>query len=157
MWMHLLLVLACGEHHDAEAPHDASHDAAHEAPVAHEGAAHGAAGAHAELLLSLDGDKKWVMDGHTRKTMALTQASVDGATVDSPEAAAALGAELKGQLDTLIEGCEMTGASHDELHVFLMAWMPAVDALGKAPDAAAAKAAHEATRGLLVEYGRFFE
>ena len=41
----------------------------------------------------------------------------------------AAGAELKADINELIQRCTMTGPDHDQLHTYLTAYIPAVTAL----------------------------
>ncbi|MBZ0112585.1 MAG: hypothetical protein K8J08_09000 [Thermoanaerobaculia bacterium] len=100
--------------------------------------------------LALDGDQKWKMDEHTRtmfSTMEARMSSVDG--VDGRE----LGKALQEDAQTLIAGCTMQGAAHDELHQYLSTFLSALNSLAES-------GTPEATR--LVEehlelYPRYFE
>jgi hypothetical protein len=69
------------------------------------------------------------------------------AQVASPEDAGSLPAYVQGQLDRLIEGCTMTGPAHDELHVFLMAFLPEVSALMSDPNLHVASRRVDTLRG----------
>jgi hypothetical protein len=167
----LALVIACNDHTaepehahtdgtetHARADHDAhGENAGHGDSVggdhaAHGGDDHGDAGG---LALSLDGDAKWQMDEHTRAVMAETRTALGG-TVSDAAGAKALGKQLQEQLDRLIKGCTMDGDAHEELHTFLMVYMPEVGMLQRVGDADAAKQA-AAVKALVAEYDRFFE
>ncbi len=148
---------ACGSapdapKHDAHVDH-AGHDA-HASPDAHAG--HDAHASH-DAGLMLDHGRKWVMDDHTRAAFADVRAAVTTASVETPADAAALATTLDAHLKTLISGCTMTGASHDQLHVFLTTFMPAIEALGKATDTADAKARLAELRRQVDAYDAHFE
>ncbi len=51
----------------------------------------------------------------------------------------------------------MEWLAHDELHVFLMAWLPEVEALAEAAELTQAQASLARIRAMLVEYQRVFE
>ncbi len=71
--------------------------------------------------LSLDAGAKWLMDDHTRTQFATMTARMErGGDVR------AVGADLQADLDKLFQGCTMTGKGHDQLHLFLVSFMPAV-------------------------------
>ncbi len=131
-------------HHDHDAPSsgEAHHD--HDAPAG-------------DLVLSLDGTKKWVMDEHTRDVMAKTGQTLAQADTDSIEGLHQMARTLQKELDSLISGCTMDGAAHDELHVFLMAWIPKVDSLKKVEDVDEGKATVAHLEAMLVTYGQYFE
>ena len=118
-----LIFIACGgESNDAsmEETVQAEHaeHAEHPTPSANDG-------------LVLNDGKKWQMDDHTRDSfakMATSFVNVDAAALDAAGLKEA-GSALRSDLDGLIQGCTMTGADHDQLHVYLMAYIPAVTAL----------------------------
>ncbi|MCC7510494.1 MAG: hypothetical protein IT464_14120 [Planctomycetes bacterium] len=117
---------------------------------------HGPANA-AQGGLRLDDGRKWQADDHTRASAARMRDAISSADASTVEAARALGSRLQKELDELIRGCTMTGAAHDQLHVFLGRLMPAVDSLAKAADVAAAEKALASVRELLETYDRHFE
>ena len=115
----LLCTTACGHGH--------GHDSEHQKPSGHE-ASHDVEGG--ELKLALDDGKKWPVDEHTRQSAArLAELVEDSQTIGSTEDAHALATALDEELDVLVKGCTMTGAAHDQLHVFLMALIPKVETL----------------------------
>lgn len=105
--------------------------------------------------LRLDGSKKWVMDSHTRSMFVAMSAHLEG--LDLAQAPAAdlkgVGKQLRGDIDALVQGCTMTGDAHNELHKYLMDYIPAVDSLAARGDHESAKHVH----GLLATYSEFFE
>lgn len=109
------------------------------------------------LALSLNEGARWQMDEHTRTVMVETRVTLDGAAVGSLDDARALGTTLQGQLDRLIQGCTMDGAAHDELHTFLMVYMPAVASLQTVDSVEAASAQHLALKAMVSDYERHFE
>ncbi|MGD9548407.1 MAG: hypothetical protein AB7V45_12790 [Candidatus Krumholzibacteriia bacterium] len=98
--------------------------------------------------LSLDDGAKWVMDDHTRTQFAAMTARMErGGDVRT------VGAGLQEDLDKLIQGCRMTGKGHDQLHMFLVSYMPAVR--GMAEDGS--EESREKASELLRLYPRYFE
>ena len=92
--------------------------------------------------------EKWPMDSHTRKMFAvMSQRVKDGG--ESKQ----LGVMLHNDLQQLIKGCTMTGAAHDQLHVFLMPYMSAVKDLSETGSVTAFKAVEQA----LDDYSLYFE
>lgn len=159
----ILALLACGavpdtdhadphethethETHGAPAPTDAPAQ-----PDAHAGHAPPAAGG---LAIALDGTKKWQMDQHTRTVMSEIRATLTGAQVASKGDAVALADVLQEQLDRLISGCTMEGAAHDNLHLFLGVYIPALAGLRTTDEPAAQLAT---LQGLVRQYDDFFE
>jgi hypothetical protein len=83
--------------------------------------------------LRLNNGQKWMMDDHTRSTfvkMAASFLNKDHLSVEG-EGLKKAGSDLQVQIGELIKGCTMTGEAHDQLHVYLMGYMPAVDALSE--------------------------
>ena len=105
--------------------------------------------------LSLNDGKKWLMDDHTRSSFATMAASFitkDYATMDA-DGLKQVGTELRQDIDGLIQGCTMTGDSHNQLHVLLTGYIAAVDSLaasGQIKDAMK-------TKEYLEEYNEYFE
>lgn len=128
--------------HHAEKKSDGHHaekkaDGDHAEKKAAGHAAHAAAGG---LTLKLDDGKKWKMDDHTRAALGTIEARLaKGPATDDIAGYKALGAELDGEIQNLVRGCTMTGPAHDQLHVWLTRFIPAVGALGEAADLGAAK------------------
>lgn len=165
MWM-LIFALACDDH-GAEShtePH-AHADASAEAPKDHAGHAgsdaHGAAShdvaAEGPLTLSLNDGARWQMDASSRAVMAETHATLQSAEPSTLEEAHTLAGTLLEQQGRLIRGCTMDGASHDELHHFLEAWIPGVKALSQTGTLPEAKAQVAVLKSNLVEAERVFE
>ncbi len=171
----LLVLVACGDAPD-HAAHD-GHDADHAPAAAHDGdhdakadahgddhAAHAAPAAAAGpggLALVLDDGKKWTLDDPTRASAARLRGLVEAAGADDQALtdAAAIGglaAALKAELDTMISGCTMQGPAHDQLHRFLSAFMPAVDALAAETDPAVARQRLADLRTMLIRFDAHF-
>jgi hypothetical protein len=148
------------DHAPAHGDQDPGHDGHEKGHDGHEKGHDGHDGHEApagELVLTLDGTAKWVMDDHTRKVMAKTRETIEGADTRSVESLHKLAATLQKQLDKLIQGCTMDGPSHDELHVFLMAWIPKVDRLKTVEDVVAGQATVAEMKTMLTTYDQFFE
>jgi len=123
----LTLVLSCSDDHAKAESHDAQHKTTvHDAkPVG----------------LVLDDGKKWEMDEHTRTSfakMADSYLNADHTTMDATNLKAVAG-DLQAELDVLIQGCTMTGEAHNQLHVYLTGYIPAVKALSQNGDSESAK------------------
>ncbi|PHQ81952.1 MAG: hypothetical protein COB69_03200 [Phycisphaera sp.] len=110
-----------------------------------------------DLGLSLNDGKKWLMDDHTRTSIASLKGIVDGASIDSLESATALGGELKGAMTELIQGCTMEGPSHNMLHGFLGKFMPKLDSLTEAVNLEAAQGTFTEIKSMLAGYSNIFE
>tara|TARA_R110001592_G_scaffold16881_1_gene71347 strand:+ start:23325 stop:23798 length:474 start_codon:yes stop_codon:yes gene_type:complete len=81
--------------------------------------------------MSLNNDEKWEMDDHTRQSFAQMVElflNTDIASLNNDELKS-YGIALQKNLDDLIRGCTMEGEPHDQLHIFLMGYMPEVEEL----------------------------
>lgn len=103
--------------------------------------------------LALDAGNRWQVDEHTRLTFGRMVEACEGSVTDDAGALRARGDQLNGLITELIAGCTMTGAGHEQLHVFLNGYMPAVAALAEAGRAADL----ERVRDYLVLYSEYFE
>lgn len=162
----ILLYLPGCHGHDSQGHgshgHGADHgdDEGHAAPQDPAHTEHGAS--HASpvggLQLALDDGKKWQVDESTRESATRLAALVDGAqTLGTVEDARALGQALDQELDTLVKGCKMTGPAHDQLHVFLLALFPRVEALEEKTELAGLQLARTEIGELLEAYETHFE
>ena len=107
--------------------------------------------------LSLNDGEKWEMDDHTRMMSAKMQETFFSADHSTQGNLNALGLQLEEQLDTLIKGCTMTGASHDQLHLFLSGYMPAVQGMARAEDYDSARSLAIKIKGELQAYKQHFK
>ena len=141
----LLMISCSGEKADGQAENVE--------PAAHAEHPHTAATDGDGLVLN-DG-AKWQMDDHTRASfakMADSFVKVDVAALDT-EGLKLAGNGLKADLEGLIQGCTMTGADHDQLHVYLMKYIPAVTAL---QETGSVEDANQVQHYLSI-YGDYFE
>ncbi len=105
--------------------------------------------------LVLNDGAKWQMDDHTRASfvkMADSFVKVDAAALGTDGLKLA-GDGLKVELEGLIQGCTMSGADHDQLHVYLMKYIPSVTALQETGSVEDAKQVQH----YLSIYGDYFE
>ncbi len=103
-----------------------------------------------KLDLGLNAGRKWEMDEHTRSMFKAMTEKIDAHAGDD---AKNLGVALQADLGELIAGCTMTGEAHDELHKFLVLYMPAVGSLEEAGGESELKRVKE----LIGAYPKFFE
>ncbi len=141
----VLCLTACGHGHGQDDHAQPGHETGHESHAS-------------EAQLTLDGGKKWQVDDSTRASAARLAGLLEDAdpalTLDG---ARALGQALDEELDVLVKGCKMTGPAHDQLHVFLVALFPQVEALRQETDPAALERARDEVGSLLAAYDRHFE
>ncbi len=70
-----------------------------------------------------------------------------------PGSIKATGATIRGEINELIQGCTMTGEAHNQLHRYLMVYIPAVEAMAHGGTKAQADSV-----GMLLElYPKYFE
>jgi len=123
----LMLLMSCSNDQAKNENHDA-----HNKGTGHEASPAG---------LVLNDGKKWAMDEHTRNSFAKMADSFLNADHAAMEAAGlkTAGSELQSELDNLIQGCTMTGEPHNQLHIYLTGYIPAVKALSEKGDMESAK------------------
>ena len=105
--------------------------------------------------LELNNGHKWSMDDHTRAIFAkmsesfLGNKSAAGESDGLKEAASS----LRNDINELMEGCTMTGGAHDQLHIYLEGYIPAVEKLSESGQAEDAKQ----VRYYLENYDKYFK
>ena len=109
------------------------------------------------LELVLNGTEKWPMDARTRTAIGGIRDRLSAARVESTADAAQLADQLDSDLNGLIGGCTMGGEAHDQLHVFLTAFQPAINCLRMAAYGRAAGAQVETLQRMVQQYDAHFE
>ncbi|MCF8262344.1 MAG: hypothetical protein K9J12_16335 [Melioribacteraceae bacterium] len=79
--------------------------------------------------LKLNHDQKWEMDDHTRRVTTQMKESINSSELNKIEDYRLLGGKLQSQIDMLVQGCTMKGESHNQLHIFLGAYIPTAASL----------------------------
>ncbi len=146
-WMVLVLLIGCFGCSDHAKHHPDSHSENETSRLAQTGSS--------ELNLSLNGESRWRMDDHTRKLFKQMAARFDGfdASAATSNQLKSLGQSLDHDVKDLIAGCKMVGDAHNELHKYLIVYMPAVNKLrsgGRFEEA-------QHVRSLLKAYPEYFE
>ncbi len=105
--------------------------------------------------MSLNNGQKWQLDSHTRSSLSKMKSSISKVDITSaqPELLKALGSDLNQQLEVLIQGCTMVDKEHDQLHLFLTAYIPAIQDLSSTGSREAA----QHVRHYLNSYTHYFE
>ena len=136
----LLGLTGCDHHGD----HGSAHESGH--------------GDLATSKLALNDGEKWPVDEHTRAAASRISALVSAAK-PAPSALEAreLAGKLGGELDLLISGCTMTGAAHDQLHIFLVGFFGEVEKLKVKEDPQELRLARSEIDALLEAYEEHFE
>lgn len=99
--------------------------------------------------LATDNGRKWQMDEHTREMFAVMAHRI----TEHKGELKPLGEALEDDLDKLVRGCTMTGSAHDELHRFLIHYVPAVSNLADS----GAEESFLRVKKLLEAYPMYFE
>ncbi|NQV37251.1 MAG: hypothetical protein HQ509_04490 [Candidatus Marinimicrobia bacterium] len=105
--------------------------------------------------LVLNDGQKWKMDDHTRSIFVKMSGSflnIDHVSLEGDGLKKA-GTDLQADIKLLVQGCTMTGPAHDQLHIYLTGYMPAVAALtekGSIEDA-------QKVKHYLEKYTEYFE
>ncbi len=84
--------------------------------------------------MKLNEGKKWMMDEHTRSSFKKMEASFASSDQGTISGLKNIGGELRGQINDLLKGCTMEGPAHDQLHIFMMGYIPAVDSLSSSDE-----------------------
>lgn len=113
--------------------------------------------AEVATTLSLNNGEKWLMDDHTRNKMAEMEEAFHSADHTKRESLNALGVSLSQDVEELIAGCTMQGSAHDQLHIFLSEYIPAVQAMSTADNLATARESAINIKGQLDNYRQHFK
>ncbi len=156
-----LCLTGCGHGKHGSAEHGpAEHGSAEHGSAEHGSAEHGPGqeGHGSELGLTLDDGEKWQVDEHTRASAARLAALAGGAEpFRSAQDAHALAESLDRELDLLVQKCTMTGPAHDQLHVFLVAFIPRVAELKEKTEIEDLRRIRAEIGSLLEAYAAHFE
>lgn len=109
------------------------------------------------LVLELDGTAKWTLDDSTRAELAVIRMTANDPAPTDLAAAKAAAALIDEAVSRMIRGCTMEGASHDQLHHFLEALLPAIERLKGASTLPPARDAFFQIRGQVVAFDAHFE
>lgn len=111
--------------------------------------------------LSLNDGQKWVADQHTVDSMKAMQTVIKKfekeRTRPTVEDYATLGSQLEKELHALIRGCTMEGADHDQLHVWITLFAPALQDLVDADQVKSGRAAAKTITHLVGQFDKYFE
>lgn len=103
--------------------------------------------------LSLDHGNRWQADDHTRASVKRMQQTL----AETDPADRTVGSTLQKQTDELIRGCTMTGEPHDQLHIWLNEFMPALNRMVEARDDTQFAQLRGDVQHHLEEYDRYFK
>ncbi len=124
---------SCNKDHANNTHQESASHPDHNSSVNHEAGIEG---------MVLNNGVKWQMDEHTRASftkMAGSFLKADHISLEG-DGLKQVGADLQVDLDGLIQGCTMTGEAHNQLHLYLTGYIPAVQALSETGNLENAKA-----------------
>ena len=140
------LLVSCGTDHSGSHNNDTDNHSSHSAQAKPDDELAG---------LKLNNGQKWKMDDHTRLVFAKMAGSFlqsDYSSLNKEELKKA-GSNLKLNINELIQGCTMDGDAHNQLHLYLTGYIPAVSALSDSGQIADA----EKVKHYLKNYEKYFE
>ncbi len=144
---------SCGDNHNHDhSKHEVSADSHNHSHHEHDHAQESQ-----DFGMVLDNGKKWKMDDHTRSMFIKMVSSFTAANHSSVMGLQKSGIQLKGQIDDLIKGCTMVGNAHNQLHVFLTGYIPAVEMLVSSSDLKSGRDQALKVKRFLDIYDRYFE
>lgn len=109
------------------------------------------------MALQLDGTAKWQLDESTRNAIAAIRTALHGPAPTDLPGSHALAKTVDASLTEMIQGCTMEGVSHEQLHVFLQAFFPAIAALKKSTTLEEANQSRWLMVAQVAEVEAFFE
>ena len=109
-----------------------------------------------EAEIKLDGTDKWTANDETTEGVNNMLDILENLNTTPDLDYTALGKDLKGEINIVIQKCSMKGPSHDNLHVFLMPLIDKVDALQEPKSIEENKALVESIFYHLKGYERYF-
>lgn len=117
--------------------------------------------ADASAGLSLNHGQKWIADQHTVDSVA-SMRSIVGKAPDKPaqtslEELHAMGRQLQEGLQSLIRGCTMTGPAHEQLHSWISALAPEIEALTRSEKIETGRVSFDKIVELLQAFDTHFE
>jgi len=107
--------------------------------------------------MKLNEDQKWMMDEHTRSSFKKMVASFKASDHSTVAGLQNIGGELRGQVNELLKGCTMDGAAHNQLHIFMTGYIPAVDSLSSSVELETGKRQAMKIKEYLEVYDTYFE
>lgn len=117
----------------------------------------------ASSQLKLDHGKKWATDEPLRRGMSAIREAVHGAPAPlhkgtaKPEAYAALGQRLEGEVGRIVKECKLPPAADEQLHLVVADVIAGADGMKSAKDGKAGRAALIQVDAALKAYGKHFD
>ena len=105
--------------------------------------------------LVLNNGEKWDMDDHTRTIFTKMHNSFSDLKVESTtkDNLMKVASGLQEDINELIKGCTMTGAAHDQLHEYLIGYIPTVEKLSQSGE----KKDAQRVKFYLENYSKYFK
>ena len=146
------LFIACDEHANHEEQHEEKHE---EEAKDDEKEEHKHEEGSEEL--QLNGGEKWAANSEMMIFVRKMEGSVSALESAEEKDFKALGADLQENVKALVSACTMTGASHDELHKWLMPYMALVKELNNAENNEQAEEVFHKIQHSFGEFNQYFE
>ena len=107
--------------------------------------------------LSLNDGKKWKVNAEMMVHVRSMEKQITAFSTSTKKDYAALAADLKANIGELTSSCTMTGASHDELHLWLLPHIKMVDELKDAENDKEAAEDFSEIQTSMKTFNQFFE
>lgn len=107
--------------------------------------------------LQLNGGQKWAANSEMMIFVRKMEGSVSALESAEEKDFKVLGADLQENVKALVSSCTMTGASHDELHKWLMPYMELVKKLNNAENDEESEKIFRKIQHSFGEFNQYFE
>jgi hypothetical protein len=109
-------------------------------------------------VYTLNGTSKWEMDSHTKHSInKINLLFKDSTRFSSSTDYNTFAVKFETELDSMIQGCTMTGKGHDQLHLFIGEIFQPLENLKKDSVVYNAKKSYKTIKNALTEYDKFFK
>ena len=111
-----------------------------------------------DIKLELDDGKRWPVHEHMNETIVnMAKLLQNSPPITSTNDVQALASALQKEMGILVSSCTMSGAAHDQLHIFLTTLFPEVEKLEELQDVKELEETRIALKVLFQVYGEYFE
>ena len=147
------LFFACDEH----ANHEEQHEEKHEQEEAKDDKKEEHKHEDGSKELQLNEGQKWAANSEMMVFVRKMEGSVSALESAEEKDFKALGVDLQENVKDLVASCTMTGASHDELHKWLMPYMVLVKELTNSESDEQSKEVVDKIKASFREFNQYFE
>ena len=107
--------------------------------------------------IQLNGIQKWEANAETNEGILKMKNTIKSQTTNTLEAFEKLAIQLNDDKNFVVKNCTMKGASHDNLHIWLMPLIEKIDALSKAKTIEDATIIKQSIEENVNAYSTYFE